>query len=524
MIQEIIEELIRIIRLIPDASFFAVILLHVWIAPFNKVEESFNLHATHDILVYGLAPHRVARYDHRVFPGAVPRSFVGSLALAVAVKPALLFARVLGVIEHKFDIQLVVRGVLGACNAFGLCLVRRAVSRRFGVTASMFFVLLSVTQFHLPFWASRTLPNMLALLPVNLALALLIDRSPSAAVYADRACTALAYLVVSAVVLRAELALLAAPVALQLLIARQVPLSRLLKTGLTTAALSILATLLVDSYFWSSDKPLWPELYSLYFNIYQGKSSDWGVSPMSDYVIKHVPKLLMGSLPLVLVAPIMDKRVRGVYIPVAVFIAALSNVGHKEWRFIVYAVPWLNVGASIAASVLWQENPSAKTADEKPNAKIWDRPRSLLVTLLLRLGLLALLVTNAVLTAGLAHISSINYPGGEAMRALNPRAAPSQPVHVHICNLAAQTGASLFTFEHGAWTYNKTEHLTPRDITDGPFTHAIVEDWSEERYKADRWAVVDEIEGFDGLKWESLHGIPVPQVRQKTQLWILERR
>jgi len=36
-------------------------------------------------------------------------------------------------------------------------------------------------------------------------------------------------------------------------------------------------TILVDSYFWGQ-YPVWPELYGVYFNVYQGKSSEWGVS------------------------------------------------------------------------------------------------------------------------------------------------------------------------------------------------------------------------------------------------------
>ena len=57
------------------------------------------------------------------------------------------------------------RLVLAALNVFGLCVLRRAVSRRFGFRTGVFFALLSTSQFHLPFWIGRTLPNMFALLP-----------------------------------------------------------------------------------------------------------------------------------------------------------------------------------------------------------------------------------------------------------------------------------------------------------------------------------------------------------------------
>lgn len=43
--------------LVLDALIFAVAWTHVLLAPYTKVEESFNLHAIHDILLHGFHPN-----------------------------------------------------------------------------------------------------------------------------------------------------------------------------------------------------------------------------------------------------------------------------------------------------------------------------------------------------------------------------------------------------------------------------------------------------------------------------------
>lgn len=76
--------------------FPALILLHLLVAPYTKVEESFHVQAVHDILANGL-PNGFndlnlnrTDYDHFSFPGAVPRSALGAMALAMLSKPVIL--------------------------------------------------------------------------------------------------------------------------------------------------------------------------------------------------------------------------------------------------------------------------------------------------------------------------------------------------------------------------------------------------------------------------------------------------
>jgi alpha-1,6-mannosyltransferase len=64
-----------------------LVIVHLWAAPFTKVEESFNIQATHDFLTYGLpitnGPDKIKGFfDHMKFPGAVPRTFTGAMVLS----------------------------------------------------------------------------------------------------------------------------------------------------------------------------------------------------------------------------------------------------------------------------------------------------------------------------------------------------------------------------------------------------------------------------------------------------------
>ena len=66
-----------------DATLIALVSLSFSYIPFTKVEESFNIQAIHDILKFGIFPlETIDNYDHKQFPGVVPRTFLGSLVVA----------------------------------------------------------------------------------------------------------------------------------------------------------------------------------------------------------------------------------------------------------------------------------------------------------------------------------------------------------------------------------------------------------------------------------------------------------
>lgn len=61
-------------------AYCAVVLSHLAYAPLTKVEESFNMQATHDFIFHG---RDIGMYDHNSFPGVVPRSFAGKKQLFI---------------------------------------------------------------------------------------------------------------------------------------------------------------------------------------------------------------------------------------------------------------------------------------------------------------------------------------------------------------------------------------------------------------------------------------------------------
>ena len=69
-------------------------------------------------------------------------------------------------------------------------------------------------------------------------------------------------------------------------------------------------------------------------------------SPAYAYFALTLPKLLLLALPFALFSLFVDRRARRIGVPALVYIAVMSGIRHKEWRFISYVLPVLNVCAA----------------------------------------------------------------------------------------------------------------------------------------------------------------------------------
>ena len=270
----------------------------------------------------------------------------------------------------------------------------------------------------------------------------------------------------------------------------------------------------LDSFFWQTlPSPLWPEWIAFYYNTVQGHSADWGVSPWYFYLGNALPRLLLNPVTYMLCIPlaVLNAATRRpsltLLVPLLSFVGLYSLLPHKEWRFIIYAIPGLTGVAGAGAAWIWQR-----------------RGKSLvygLLSLALALSVLASFFASAAVLA----VSSLNYPGGAAMGALHAGVPPhTQNINIHADNLACQTGVTRFLELHssggntsphqstlsntlladqegkqGVWSYDKTEDpvLLHDPLFWAKFDYVLAE---RPEKVIGSWAVVHVVYGFGGVR------------------------
>ncbi|KAI0408859.1 Alg9-like mannosyltransferase family-domain-containing protein [Xylaria palmicola] len=407
----------------------ALAIVHLVVAPYTKVEESFNIQATHDILAYGTPTSNVykslsSRYDHFDFPGAVPRTFIGPVVLAGISQP---FVALAG-FQHA---QLVVRALLGLINSAALLYFKSQLQRAFGRSTARWYTLLQASQFHVIFYASRLLPNMFAFPLTTLAFSQLLPH-PDPGQRVNRYKRAIALLTMATAIFRSELTILM--VAVGYYVAFRMPPMQIIKPFVAFFVLALAISVPIDSYFWQ--KPLWPELWGFYYNAVLGLSSDWGVSPFSWYFTSALPKILTNPISYFLMVfalwqPGTYEQAFGLVFPSWVYVLLYSLQPHKETRFIIYVAPPLTAAAALGANYIFSHR-TKNRAYALASATV-----------------IGSILASFAISSGMLVVSSLNYPGGEALAALKDLVASSpsldiQTASVHTDVLSCMTGVTLF--------------------------------------------------------------------------------
>jgi alpha-1,6-mannosyltransferase len=445
---------------------------------------------------------------------------------------------------HVFADVYPVRGVLGLFNAASLIAYAIGVRKAFGTTASWWYLALQASQFHVIYYASRTLPNTFAFgisvyTPVDLssylllirfisgtfALCLLLPQPRSHSDQLKRTRLAFYLLTLTTIIFRSELALLLASHSLYLLfnasgkgIQAQITLLRraLLPAGFFGAVIGLGLSIPIDTFFWRSPTPLWPELSAFLSNIFPSDprlgASAWGTSPWYWYFTSALPRLLLNpfAVPLIcytFTTPATSSPSLPLLIPNIGYILLYSILPHKETRFLFPVIPPLTAAAALAASYITHR-----------------RHRNTLYRLATYILVLSTAATFLIAHGVLLPLSALSYPGAHALNALHLHATGHHPnnkstIAVHLDNLALQTGVTRFlqmpppvrdqarsslsspagNISNTRWIYDKSDD--PKSLLDPffweKFDYVIMEDPG---LAIGAWDVVDKIYGLGRLR------------------------
>jgi alpha-1,6-mannosyltransferase len=176
------------------------------------------------------------------------------------------------------------------------------------------------------------------------------------------------------------------------------------------------------------------------------RSGEWGVEPFTAYFLKYLPKIAWVTIFAVLLTFRFEEL--HILILALIHLVTMSVIGHKEWRFIIYVVPLLNAMAALGISSLNESTLVKNTI--KPNRKTSkaSKPRQSksnntekssktpLIGSIRVIFLLLLIFISFIASFGMSYISSMNYPGAEALNILHKSLSSDEKCYIHIDSYA----------------------------------------------------------------------------------------
>lgn len=336
------------------------------------------------------------------------------------------------------------------------------------------------------FYSSRPLPNFVMTLPLtNIVLSLVL---------LNRFKWAIFLCAFTAIIFRLEVAGLGVGLTLLSIYIKKISLSNAIAYGGFGVSIGAAFSLLIDSYFWKESCV--PEVDAFIFNVISGQASKWGTESPIAYFTHYIRMMFIPPTVLLLnyfgfkLAP---TNLKIISLAAYFHIFIMSFQPHKEWRFIIYAIPPIMLLGSTAAAYLWE------------NFKV-DSFGSMAL-----LGLLPLSpVLSAIFSMTSLYISSLNYPGGEALATFNQYILNQNVTNatVHISVPPCMTGVTLFgqlyEDQYGI-TYDRTENEQELKQLWPSFDYLITHEPSPEylpqfdKNKTLSWEIVDSAKMFTGF-------------------------